>query len=242
MRILAVASQKGGSGKTTLAGHLAVEASRTGMGPVVLIDIDPHGTLAEWWEARTGDDPAFAQTSLVRLAADLEILRRQGFRLAIIDTPPASTIAIQAAVQHADLALVPVRPSPHDLRATGAMIDLCERAGKPLAFVMNGVCHGSELVARVAGALVFHGVVVPTYIDQEPVFADAMAHGEVVDEVAPGAPSAQQVRAVWSDISQRLEKNFRRTVFTPQNGAVPLFQRQAVATFGRRGLPQGQSA
>ena len=92
MRVLAVASQKGGSGKTTLSGHLAVQAQMAGNGPVVLIDIDPQGSLSEWWNERTADFPAFAQTTVARLQADLEVLRQQGFKLALIDTPPAITM------------------------------------------------------------------------------------------------------------------------------------------------------
>ena len=71
MRVLALASQKGGSGKTTLSGHLAVQAQRAGAGPVVLIDIDPQGSLADWWNEREAELPAFAQTTVARLANDL---------------------------------------------------------------------------------------------------------------------------------------------------------------------------
>ncbi len=74
-----MASQKGGSGKTTLSGHLAVQAQLAGAGPVVLIDIDPQGSLADWWNEREAELPAFAQTTVLRLAADLAILRQQGF-------------------------------------------------------------------------------------------------------------------------------------------------------------------
>ena len=88
MRVLALASQKGGSGKTTLSGHLAVQAQRAGAGPVVLIDIDPQGSLSDWWNEREAEFPAFAQTTVARLASDLALLRQQGFRLAVIDTPP----------------------------------------------------------------------------------------------------------------------------------------------------------
>ena len=59
-------------------------------------------------------------------------MRQQGFRLAVIDTPPAITMAIQSVIQVAELIVIPTRPSPHDLRAVGATVDLCDRAGKPL--------------------------------------------------------------------------------------------------------------
>jgi chromosome partitioning protein len=75
MRVLALSSQKGGSGKTTLSGHLAVQAQLAGSGPVCLIDIDPQGSLADWWNEREAEMPAFAQTTVARLAADLEVLR-----------------------------------------------------------------------------------------------------------------------------------------------------------------------
>src|SRR3954454_629260 len=96
MRVLALASQKGGSGKTTLSGHLAVQAERAGAGPVCLIDIDPQGSLADWWNERDAEMPAFAQTAAARRPADLEILRQQGSKLAVTDTPPAITMAIQS--------------------------------------------------------------------------------------------------------------------------------------------------
>ena len=132
VRVLALASQKGGSGKTTLSGHLAVQAQLAGAGPVVLIDIDPQGSLADWWNERETELPAFAQTTVARLASDLEILRQQGFKLAVIDTPPAITMAIQSVIGVAELIVVPTRPSPHDLRAVGATLDIVEGRNKPL--------------------------------------------------------------------------------------------------------------
>jgi chromosome partitioning protein len=237
MRVLALASQKGGSGKTTLSGHLAVEAQRSGAGPVVLIDIDPQGSLADWWNEREDDMPAFAQTTVARLAADLEILRQQGFKLAVIDTPPAITMAIQSVIQVAELIVVPTRPSPHDLRAVGATVDLCERAGKPLIFVVNAATPKAKITYEAAVALSQHGTVAPVTLHHRTDFAASMIDGRTVMEIDPEGKSANEIQELWIYIADRLEKNFRRTVFSgpkfapQQQGAAP---RPAAGGFGRR--------
>ncbi|TCP36984.1 ParA family protein [Sphingomonas sp. BK235] len=233
MRVLAMASQKGGSGKTTLSGHLAVQAQRAGAGPVVLIDIDPQGSLADWWNERQDEFPAFAQTIVSRLAADLEALRAQGFKLAVIDTPPAITMAIQSVVQVAELIVIPTRPSPHDLRAVGATVDLCERSGKPLLFVVNAATPKARITSDAAIALSQHGTVAPITIHQRTDFAASMIDGRTVMEVDPKGRSAAEIAELWSYVSDRLEKNFRRTVFAaPKPGATPA--RPQGAGFGRR--------
>ncbi len=240
MRVLALASQKGGSGKTTLSGHLAVEAQRAGAGPVVLIDIDPQGSLADWWNEREDDMPAFAQTTVARLASDLEVLRQQGFKLAVLDTPPAITMAIQSVIQVAELIVIPTRPSPHDLRAVGATVDLCERAGKPLIFVVNAATPKAKITYEAAVALSQHGTVAPVTLHHRTDFAASMIDGRTVMEIDPEGRSAQEVHELWAYISDRLEKNFRRTVFSgpklaPQAGAAP---RGVAGGFGRRVLGQ----
>ncbi len=233
MRVLALASQKGGSGKTTLSGHLAVQAQRAGAGPVVLIDIDPQGSLSEWWNEREAEYPAFAQTTVARLAADLEVLRQQGFKLAMIDTPPAITVAIQSVIQVAELVLVPTRPSPHDLRAVGATVDICDRAGKPLVFVVNAATPKARITSEAAVALSQHGTVAPITIHQRTDFAASMIDGRTVMETDPNGKSAAEVEALWTYVSDRLEKNFRRTVFAVP-GTAGLGQRAPAAGFGRR--------
>ena len=233
MRVLAMASQKGGSGKTTLSGHLAVQAHLAGQGPVVLIDIDPQGSLSDWWNERETDQPAFAQTTVARLSADLEVLRQQGFKLAMIDTPPAITMAIQSVIQVAELIVVPTRPSPHDLRAVGATVDLCERAGKPLIFVVNAATPKAKITSEAAVALSQHGTVAPITLHQRTDFAASMIDGRTVMEVDPNGKSAAEVTALWTYISDRLEKNFRRTVFAAPT-AIQLGGRSVAAGFGRR--------
>lgn len=234
MRVLALASQKGGSGKTTLSGHLAVQAQLAGDGPVVLIDIDPQGSLADWWNEREPEFPAFAQTTVARLSADLAILRQQGFKLAVIDTPPAITMAIQSVISVAELIVVPTRPSPHDLRAVGATVDLCERAGKPAIFVVNAATPKARITAEAAVALSQHGTVAPTILHHRTDFAASMIDGRTVMEVDANSKSAAEVRTLWTYISDRLEKNFRRTIFAVPNPAIAPGAIRPMGGFGRR--------
>ncbi len=234
MRVLAMASQKGGSGKTTLCGHLAVQAERAGHGPVVLIDIDPQGSLSDWWNERTAETPAFAQTTVARLAADLEILRLQGFKLAMIDTPPAITVAIQSVIAVAELIVVPTRPSPHDLRAVGATVDLCERAGKPLIFVVNAATHKARITSDAIVALSQHGTVAPITIHQRTDFAASMIDGRTVMEVDAKSKGTSEIESLWTYVCDRLEKNFRRTVFSVPSATATLGQRGTPGGFGRR--------
>ncbi len=213
-----------------------MQAQRSGAGPVVLIDIDPQGSTTEWWNERQSDYPALAQTSVARLATDLVMLRQQGFKLAVIDTPPAITLAIQSVIQVAELVVVPTRPSPHDLRAVGATVELCDRAGKPLIFVVNAATKGARITAEAAIALSQHGTVAPVTLHHRTDFAASMIDGRTVMEVDPTGKSAAEVAALWTYVSERLEKNFRRTVFSvPQgpaaSGAAP---RAASGGFGRR--------
>ncbi|HWL46617.1 MAG TPA: ParA family protein [Sphingomonadaceae bacterium] len=233
MRVLALASQKGGSGKTTLSGHLAVQAQQAGAGPVVLIDIDPQGSLADWWNEREAEMPAFAHTTVARLSADLEMLRQQGFRLAVIDTPPAITMAIQSVIQVAELIVIPTRPSPHDLRAVGATVDLCDRAGKPLLFVVNGATAKARITYEAAIALSQHGTVAPVTIHNRTDFAASMIDGRTVMEVDPKSRSAGEIAALWNYVADRLERNFRRTVFSAP-GVAHAAPARAAGAFGRR--------
>ena len=100
MKVVVIAARKGGSGKTTLAGHLSVQAERAGDGPAALIDIDSQGSLAAWWNVRAAPTPVFAGATLSGLAEDIRRLQGLGIAVLIIDTPPALTAAIAEVLDH----------------------------------------------------------------------------------------------------------------------------------------------
>ena len=206
MHILVLASQKGGSGKTTLSGHLAVEAQNAGVGVVALIDTDPQGSLSHWWNARAAREPLFAKVGLLELGEALEHLSRSGIKLAVIDTPPAITESISTVIGHADLVILPTRPSPHDLRAVGATVDIVERHGKPVLFVVNGATPRARITGEAAVALSQHGTVAPVTIHHRVDFAASMVDGRTVGEVLAKSASAKEIRELWVYVQDRLAR------------------------------------
>jgi chromosome partitioning protein len=216
MYTLVLASQKGGSGKTTLSGHLGVEAERCGAGPVALIDTDPQGSLALWWNAREADAPVFVRVGMLDLAQALDQLRAAGIRLCIIDTPPAITGAISQVVAHADLVIVPTRPSPHDLRAVGATVDIAERHEKPLIFVVNGATARARITGEAAIALSQHGTVAPVTLHHRVDFAASMVDGRTVNEAVPKSQSSKEVSELWTYIQDRLARQMKDPKFSPE--------------------------
>jgi chromosome partitioning protein len=216
MHVLVMASQKGGSGKTTLSGHLAVEAHQAGIGPVALIDTDPQGSLSHWWNARTASTPHFARVALDDLGESLFRLKKAGMRMAVIDTPPAITASISQVVAHADLVVVPTRPSPHDLRAVGATVDIAEHHGKPLVFVVNGATPRARITGEAAVALSQHGTVAPITLHHRVDFAASMVDGRTVGEVLAKSQSAKEVRELWLYIQERLSRLARDSSLAPE--------------------------
>jgi chromosome partitioning protein len=206
MRVLVFASQKGGSGKTTLAGHVGVMAQLAGAGPVALVDTDPQGSLAKWWNCRAAVEPAFIHSTFSNLVHDLDAARAQGFRLVVIDTPPAVTKAISEVVSFADLVVLPTRPSPHDLRAVGPTIDIVEARKKQMVFVLNAAAARAKITSEAAVALSQHGTVAPVTIHSRTDFAASMIDGRTVMEADPEGKSAEEVTQLWSYLAGRLAK------------------------------------
>ncbi len=206
MRVVTFACQKGAAGKTTLVGHVGVQAELAGAGPVVLLDTDQQGALAEWWNSRQPERPAFAHTFIERIETDIAQLRDLGFALCLIDSPSAVSPAVERVVAVADLVVIPCRPSPHDLRAATKTIELVDRLEKPRIFVLNGATPGDKLTTDAAAILGETGTVAPVHIHNDPEFADSMFDGLTVMEATPDSTPASEIVAFWDYLSGVLDE------------------------------------
>lgn len=240
MRVLVFASQKGGSGKTTLAGHIAVEAERAGDGPVALIDTDPQGSMSKWWNSRQASTPVFIQSVFSQLYSDLQQIRQAGYKLVVVDTPPAVTRAIAEVVAVADLLVLPTRPSPHDLRAVGPTVDIAESHNKPVVFAINAATRRARITSEAAVALSQHGTVAPVNIHNRVDFAASMIDGRTVMETDPGGQSAEEIGELWQYLKERLYRQESPVTQSRDERGAPLPNLnglgQPAASFGRRAV------
>jgi len=211
MDVIAVVSQKGGSGKTTLTGHLSVQAHLSGHGPVAVIDTDPQGSLAAWWNEREAEAPLFVQTTLHDLRNHLENLSQAGVKAVFVDTPPAITGAIHEVISVADYIIVPTKPSPHDLRAVGATVKLVEACNKPMVFVLNDASSRAKITYEAAIALSQHGTVAPVTVHHRTLFASSMIDGRTAQELEPNGQSATEILGLWEYINARLNSEVMPT-------------------------------
>lgn len=204
-------SQKGGSGKTSLCAHVAVEAERTGDGPVYLIDTDPQGTLSTWHENRTAENPHRVEIPLPELPTGLATLAQRGAALCFIDTAPNRGDENAGLFRQADLVLVPVRPSPSDLWAVAATVKLLKQIGTPFLFVVNQATLNANITAQAVAALSHHGPVAQTIIVNRVPYAAAMTDGHTAPELAAKGPAAVEIAALWANIKSCLHASMPAT-------------------------------
>jgi len=203
MRTIVIASRKGGAGKTTIAGHLSVALGEG----VAIIDTDPQGSLSDWFAARQQKSPELFAPQLQRLGAEVEGISGMGFRFCVIDTPPAIGNDIQRAISVADLVLIPVRPSPHDLRAVGATVDLADKTGRRVVFVVNGATPRARLTASAAVELSQHGTVAPVTLHSRLDFQVSMIDGRTAQEFDPSGKSAAEVEQLRNYVLAQLGRH-----------------------------------
>jgi len=170
---------------------------------VALADTDPQGGLAAWYNARKASTPIFVDVSR-GLPAALEACRAGGVDLLFVDTPPSIAETIGAVVGHADLVVIPVRPSPNDLRAVGGTVEIVRKAGKPMVFVCNQVTPRARITGEAAIALSQHGTVAPSMIASRVDFATSMTDGRTAGELDPSSRSAAEISALWTYLADRM--------------------------------------
>jgi chromosome partitioning protein len=211
MQTIVINSQKGGSGKTTLCAHLSVEAERAGDGTVFLIDTDPQGTLSTWHEKRQAEFPQRVELPFEGIGEGLDMLRQRKAAFCLIDTAPSRTDETATLFKFADLVLVPIRPSPSDLWAASATIDLLKRHGTRFLFVLNQVKANASITAQAAAALSHHGPVAETFIGDRVPYAASMTDGRTAPELTPRGPAGIETAALWKNIQACLHASMRTT-------------------------------
>jgi chromosome partitioning protein len=207
MKTILIASQKGGSGKTTLAAHLSVEAERSRDNPVWLIDTDKQATLSLWHERREAETPQRADVPFTRLAAGLATLARGGAAYCLIDTAPTISDQNASLIDLADLILIPVRPSPADLWAVSETVAQVKDAGKPFLFVITQAKPMASITAQSIAALSQYGRVAQSFLGDRVPYATAMTGGQTAPELAAKSPAAKEIAALWIEVKSCFNEN-----------------------------------
>jgi chromosome partitioning protein len=207
-KIITVAQQKGGAGKTTMTAHLAVAWAASGKRRVAVVDIDPQGSLSQWYkvrESRLGENATgltFATISGWRVRSELDRLKYT-HDIILIDSPPHTDAEARTAIRAADLVVIPLQPSPMDVWATSATITICKQERVPVKMVLNRVHPQAKLTEAVSGEMV--GLTANRF-GNRVIFAGSLMQGLGVTEADPNSIAANEVRALSKEIMTYLNR------------------------------------
>ena len=203
--VITIAQQKGGAGKTTLAAHLALAWAAQGS-RVAIIDIDPQASLSTWFNLRRtrrkSSSPDIEATALTgwRVAAEVERQART-HDIVLVDSPPHAATEARIAVRSANLVLIPVQPSPMDLWATKATLDLARAERVPAILVLNRVPPRSNLTEAMLAEFVALGVpLAQAQIGNRVALASSPAEGKGILESSSGSRAAEEITALAHEI------------------------------------------
>ena len=205
MKTIAVMSRKGGTGKTMLATHLAVEAERNGH-TTALLDLDPQASTAKWGDHRQGDTPPVIEAPASRLEHWLEFIANNGATLAVVDTPPDIDTFARKIAQAASLVVIPCGTSKADLDANEGIMDIVMMEKVPARIVLNHVPANSDLGPEAREATKNYEVpCAPCQIGRRVGFIHAYNSGAVIQELEPNSKSANEIRALYRYLANEME-------------------------------------
>ena len=205
MRVITFVTQKGGSGKTTLAISCAVAGEQAG-NKVLILDMDPQGSAEAWYQDREAETPRLARVSSTDLDVAIRKAKAAGFQIVLIDTPGRDDPATAAAIRVADICVVPCRPTPSDMKATPPTAATIKRLNKAAAFVLTQTPVRGFRIAEARAGLGMLGMVAPVLIVSRNIHQDAYGAGLGVTEFEPEGKAAHEVRELWRWLESRLEK------------------------------------
>ena len=210
MQVIAVLNQKGGSGKTTIATHLARALQLDGAS-VVLVDSDPQGSARDWAAARSTAQPlSVIGIDRPTIERDLKSLAKTDY--VVIDGAPQAADLAVSAIKSASFVLIPVQPSPYDIWAASDLVDLVKQRieitdGKlKAAFVVSRAIAGTKLGQEVADALAGYGLpVLTSRIMQRVAYPSTAATGQTVFDTDPSGEAAADFVILKSELTQLLK-------------------------------------
>ncbi|MDJ0640384.1 MAG: ParA family partition ATPase [Paracoccaceae bacterium] len=206
-KIITVAQQKGGAGKTTIAANLAVALTRMGK-TVSLLDTDPQGSLGRWFMTRRQNgNPglSFSTASAWGVSYECDKLRSEA-DFVFVDTPPKIDSDLKPAIRESDLVLVPVSASQVDVWATEGVLDMANREKAEVLVVLNRIKAGTRVADDVEKSLKKLGVSrAKSTLGHRVAFPETMGVGKGVQERGNG---------MWSDEIEALTKELLRKLRT----------------------------
>lgn len=204
MQTIALVSQKGGAGKTTLALHLAVAWQQAGRNTAV-IDLDPQASAANWADRREANLPVVRSAHASRLEQELKEVRGAGGEIVVLDTAPHSDAVILGAAKVADLVVVPCRPSILDLEALAGTLELVSITPVPVLAVLNAVLPHISDNDRAEEAINKMGAAVcPVRIGRRVVFSRALLGGVTAQEYEPNGKAAAEIAGLFQRVSEQM--------------------------------------
>jgi chromosome partitioning protein len=205
MKTIAVISQKGGAGKTTLALHLAVAGHLAGY-DTGLIDLDPQGTAETWGGWRQDEPPQVIGAKAATLARTLEKAARAGADIAVIDTPPLAQSEARAAVEAADMILVPCQLRVFDLDAIKVTAGLLKSVGKPAYVVFNRTpSRAPQLYKQGVEVVAAMGMkAAPMMLVERAAYHHAEQEGKAAQELDTKSKAALEITELWSWLCKQL--------------------------------------